>query len=164
MNIIHFKRISLVLHFLFVIVTVSQIYKLIDSKPLDDVLNIYSSFTYANRDFGFFSPTVNDDMFMNIQAYQGENDTAGYHFETPFSNDENKIRYLTMLWHFGEGLNATRMDLYARSWSVYCMNRDTTITKVLITINQNHIPTMGEYRNGKSITNDMYYQTTFYAK
>jgi hypothetical protein len=157
-------RIALVLHFSFVIITISQVYKIINVQPLEDVLNIYSSFSYANRDFGFFAPTVNDDMFLTMQAYQGEKDTIGYRFETPYTNDENKIRYLTMLWHFGEGLHHTRMDLYARSWAVYCMNKDTSVSKVLITVNQNHIPTMDEYRKGERISHDMYYQTSFYAK
>ena len=83
-------RIALVLHFSFVIITISQVYKIINFQPLEDVLNIYSSFSYANRDFGFFAPTVNDDMFLTMQAYQGEKDTIGYRFETPYTNDENK--------------------------------------------------------------------------
>lgn len=157
-------RIGLIVHFLIVVLTVSQLYKPIKQRWLDQVLFSYSAFSYANRDFGFFAPTVNDDMYLTVQAYQGDTDTIGYRFETPVSNTENKIRYLTMLWHFGEGLDDRRMDLYARSWSVYCMNKDTSITKVLITVHQNNIPTMKEYRQGQRISSNLYYQTSFYAQ
>lgn len=157
-------RIGLIIHFLIVVLTVSQLYKPIKQRWLDQILFTYSSFSYANRDFGFFAPTVNDDMYLTVQAYQGDKDSVGYRFETPVSNTENKIRYLTMLWHFGEGLDHHRMDLYARSWAVYCMNKDTSITKVLITVNQNHIPTMKEYREGQRISSNLYYQTSFYAQ
>ena len=157
-------RIALVIHFLIVVLTISQLYKPMKIRWLDQVLFTYSSFSYANRDFGFFAPTVNDDMFLTIRAFQGDHDTVGYLFKTPVSNTENKIRYLTMLWHFGEGLDDHRMDLYARSWAVYSMNKDTSITKVLISVNQNNIPTMKEYREGQRVSNNLYYQTSFYAQ
>jgi hypothetical protein len=164
MTSIPIRRFALLVHFSIVFLTVSQLYKKIDSTVLNGVLNVYSAFSYTNRDFGFFSPTVNDDMSLQLQAFRGDTDTAGYRFETPVSNTENKIRYLTMLWHFAEGLDTSRMDLYARSWAVYCMNKDPLVTRVLITMNQNHIPHMAQYRKGARLSHSLYYQTTFYAK
>ncbi len=156
------KRTLIVLHFLAVIITVSHLYEMINWSPLTLMMEIYSSLTYTNRNFGFFAPTVNDDFSLDIIAYRN-NEKNGHKFLFNIENTENKIRYATMLWHFAEGNSSSQMDLYAKSWGVYCMNKDNAITSILITIYKNKIPTMEDYRLGKRLSQELYYQTTIYA-
>ena len=126
-------------------------------------MEIYSSFTYTNRNFGFFAPTVNEDYSLSAIAFK-QNDSIGQNLSFYLPNSENKIRFTTMLWHFSEGNSDSQMDLYARSWGVYYMNKDSTVKRVLISVYKNFIPSMEEYRKGKRIEQNLYYQTTIYAK
>lgn len=156
------KRFLIIIHFLIVIVTVSHLYEIINWKPLSDSMDIYSSITYTNRNFGFFAPTVNEDFQVTFDMFK-ENDTIGYKFFLNEANVETKIRFSTMLWHFAEWNEDSQMDLYGRSWGVFCMNNDTAINKVIITVFKNYLPSMSEYRSGKRINSLLYYQTTLDA-
>lgn len=153
------RRTAIIIHFLIVIITVSHLYEVIHWRPLSSLMEAYSSVTYTNRNFGFFAPTVNEDFNLNLRVFKN-NDSIGHNFLFPVPNTENKIRFSTMLWHFTEGNSDSQMDLYAKSWGVYCMNMDNTITKVRISVSKNYIPTMSEYNEGKRISQNLYYQTT----
>lgn len=151
------------IHFGFVLLTVSHLYEVINCNPLSEITNLYSSYTYTNRNFGFFAPTVNEDYALTLKTFQ-TNDTVGHVVVLNQPNAENKIRYLTMLWHFTEGNSKSQMDLFARSWGLYCMNTDSTVNEVLISVYKHEVPTMEQFRQGKRITKKLYYQTTIYAK
>jgi hypothetical protein len=157
------KRILFLVHFGFVLITVSKLYELINWNPLSSIVSLYSAYTYTNRDFGFFAPTVNDDYVLNLKVYKN-NDTTGHSISLDQQNSENRIRYLTMLWHFSEGNSKSQMDLFARSWGLYCMNTDTAVRQVLITVDKHVIPTMEQFRKGECVSTVPYYQTTIYAK
>lgn len=157
------KRILILIHFGLVFITVTHLFELINWNQLSSVVGLYSSYTYANRNFGFFAPTVNEDYVLNLKVYQ-KNDSVGHPFLLNQPNLESKIRYLTMLWHFSEGNSKSQMDLFARSWGLYCMNTDSSVNQVLITVRKNIIPTMKQFREGKRVTKNLYYQTTIYAK
>lgn len=155
-------RTFIVVHFLIVILTVSHLYELVNWNPVKSLFEIYSSFTYTNRNFGFFAPTVNDDFSIDLIAFKN-NQKIGQKILFNESNSENKIRLSTMLWHFAEGNSNSQMDLYARSWAIYCMNKDSLITSVKVSVYKNNIPTMKDFRLGKQISKTLYYQTTIYA-
>jgi hypothetical protein len=127
-------------------------------------MEIYSSISYTNRQFGFFAPTVNDDFTLSLRVFKNTSDTVGDQFYLTGSNSEKRIRLSTMLWHFAEGNNNVQMDLYARSWGVYCMNNNKAINKVIISIYKNYIPTMSEYEKGRKPNQTLYYQTTIEAE
>ena len=159
-------RIVIIIHFLFVLLTVSHVYELIKYPPLSELMEIYSSFTYTNRNFGFFAPTVNEDFTLSTIVFK-HNDSIGQKLSFYLPNSENKIRFTTMLWHFSEGNSDAQMDLYARSWAIYYMNKDNNnnaIDSLVISVYKNFIPSMEEYRIGKRIEQNLYYQTTIYAK
>lgn len=157
------RRGLILIHFVFVSITVSHLYELINWKPLSALMELYSSISYTNRNFGFFAPTVNDDFNLKLKAYK-KNDKRGHVFSFIMPDSENRIRFSTMLWHFAEGNSASQMDLYARSWAIYCMNRDSTIDKIEVSVYKNNIPMMNECRTGKKISQALYYQTIFNAK
>lgn len=150
------------MHFFIVVLTVSHLYELVNWKPMTSLFEIYSSFTYTNRNFGFFAPTVNDDFSIDLIVFKN-NQKTGKKFLFNVPNTENKIRFSTMLWHFAEGNSNSQMDLYARSWAVYCMNKDKSITSVKINVYKNNIPTMEDFRLDKKVSKNLYYQTTIYA-
>jgi len=153
----------LLLHFSLVFITVSHLFELINWNPLSDIIGIYSSYSYANRNFGFFAPTVNEDYVLRLKTF-AKNDTTGRNFPLYQPDTENKIRYLTMLWHFTEDNSTSQMDLYSRSWGLYCMNSNSTVQEVKISLSKNKVPSMKQYRAGERVTNSLYYQTTIYAK
>lgn len=156
-------RLLFVIHFAFAAVTVSHLYELIHCPPVNSLINLYSSYTYTNRNFGFFAPTVNDDYELSLRAFNAQ-DTLGHEVSLNASDTENRIRFLTMLWHFSEGNSKSQMDLFARSWGLYCMNNDSTVNQVLIAVYKHEVPAMTAYKNGERISKNLYYQTTIYAK
>jgi len=156
-------RILFLIHFAFVIITVSHIYELIHFQPVNSLINLYSSYTYTNRNFGFFAPTVNDDYELSLRAFK-EKDTVGHQVALHAADRENRIRFLTMLWHFSEGISISQMELFVESWGLYCMNTDSAVSQVLISVYKHEVPTMEGYRRGERISKKLYYQTTIYAK
>jgi hypothetical protein len=163
MNTKKFRRFLITIHFLFVGITVSHLYELINWKPISVLMELYSSVSYTNRNFGFFAPTVNDDFNLKIRAFK-KDDKIGHNFSFYMPDSENRIRFSTMLWHFAEGNSASQMDLYARSWAIYCMNKDTTIDKVIISVYKNNIPLINQCKMGKRISQALYYKTSFDTK
>jgi len=157
------RRFLITTHFLFVCITVSHLYELINWKPMSVLMELYSSVSYTNRNFGFFAPTVNDDFNLKIRAFR-KDDQNGHDFLFYMPDSENRIRFSTMLWHFAEGNSPSQMDLYARSWAIYCMNKDSTIHKVVVSVYKNNIPMMNQCRIGKKISQALYYQTSFDTK
>jgi hypothetical protein len=150
-------------HFAFVAITVSHLYELLNCNPLSSLINLYSSYTYTNRNFGFFAPTVNDDYELSLRAYKKQ-DPFGHEVVIHAADTENRIRFLTMLWHFSEGNSKSQMDLFARSWGLYCMNTDSTVNQVVISVYKHLVPSMAAYSKGERISKILYYQTTIYAK
>lgn len=151
-------RLAFLAHFGLVIFTVSHLYQKINWSPLRGTVEVYSSLSYTNRCFGFFAPTVNDDYVLSLQTVSRDGSTGQR--VIPIHNGEERIRYCTMLWHFAEGEQESRMSLFARSWGLYCFNQDSLVTRVNVKLERNHIPTMAEYRAGARITQDFYYSTT----
>ena len=117
----------------------------------------YSAVTFANRNFGFFAPSVTSDWNVSIVA-RGRNMQPR---ETFFraSNREMAVKMYSLAGHFAE--TPDTMNLFARSWAVRVMNEQQAADRVDIVVTQNRIPTMAEYRRGVRITAEPFYRTTF---
>lgn len=129
-------------------------------RPLRVLVDYYSAITFANRNFGFFAPTVNGDWETRLTMTDGEGNCRPYHFQIP--NREMQVRLYSMLGHFGQ--NDDISDLFARSWGLKAMNENPDVVRVDVEVTQNWIPTMSEYRQGKRIVPEFLYRTTLEAR
>lgn len=153
------RRSVIFFHLVIVLFTVTHSHEWLKSPLVDAAVNVYSSVTYTNRCFGFFSPTVNDDLDVQFKVYRDTSTT--YHLESlPQQNSETRMRVRTMYCHFAEDIEPSIMNLYARSWGLFFINSDTTIKKVDIVVMQNRIPSMDEYLKGFRIYQDSFYITS----
>ena len=125
--------------------------------PIDRISDLYSSTTFANRNFGFFAPEVSADWNLSLELTAENGRTRAY--KLPEGKGEMRVKMYTMLGHFAT--NETDMDLFARCWAVRALNenRDAREAEVIVTVND--IPTMAEYRAGRRITVSPFYLTTF---
>jgi len=156
------RRLLVSFHFLIVIITVFHLNAMINWQPVLNLMQVYSSLNSTNTGFGFFSPDIGDDYQLNLKVYKRK-DTTGRVFILPGTNTETRLRYEGLLWGFARE-KPDIMDLYARSWGVYCMNRDTAVNKVVVSIFSDQIPAMAAYKKGARVTEKLYYQSTLNAK
>jgi hypothetical protein len=156
------RRLLICFHFLIVIIAVSHLDTMINWQPVLNLMQVYSSFNSTNKGFGFFSPNVSDDYQLNLKAFKSK-DTTGRVFILPGTNAETRVRYESLLWSFAQQ-TPDIMDLYARSWGVYCMNQDTSVNKVVVSIFRDQIPAMSAYKKGSRVTKKLYYQSTLNAR
>lgn len=156
------RRLLISFHFLIVIIAVSHLDTLVNWQPVLNLMQVYSSFNSTNRGFGFFSPDVSDGYELNLKVFK-RNDITGRVFVLPGANAETRLRYESLLWGFAQETPGV-MDLYARSWGVYCMNQDTSINKVVVSIFSDQIPTMLAYKKGSRVTKKLYYESTLNAR
>ena len=122
------------------------------------VSGYYSSFSYTNRCFGFFSPGVNDDLEVRLTAYGADTTKL---ISTHFPDDTyiQRLRVRTMHAHFAENVDESIMGLYSRGWGLYAINQNPEIHRVDILVEQNGIPTMAAYREGQRIVSTNFYST-----
>ncbi len=148
-------------HIFLILYVATHAYALADSHPtiaaIDRISDLYSSITFANRNFGFFAPQVSADWNLSLELTTQDGRTRAYKF--PERNGEMRVKMYTMLGHFAT--NETDMDLFSRCWAVKALNenRDARSAEVIVTVND--VPTMAEYRAGRRITVAPFYQTTF---
>jgi hypothetical protein len=149
------------LHFFFVAIVISHAYDWMLNRPgfalVAAAAEYYSSITFADRNFGFFAPTVNADWVVDISVTDDARRTHPYHFS--LDNQEMRTKFYSMTGHFNE--SDDNMDLFARSWAVKIMNDDVHASRVDITVSQNQLPTMAEYARGRRIRATPIYRTTF---
>ena len=152
------------LHFLMILAVALHLDESMAEKPfwqpVLSIVNRYSTVTFANRNFGFFAPSVTPDWNVKMIVVTGSGHRRKYDFRLP--SREMEVKMYSMLGHFGESDDT--MDLFARSWAVYAMNDDPNIVRVEIEVTRNSIPSMSEYRNGKRTEPEPYYKTTFDAR
>jgi len=153
-----FRRAILIFHFAIVLFTVGHLHELIKHPLLLGLLDTYSSFTYTNRCFGFFSPGVNDDLEVKLTAYGADTTQL---ITTHFPDDTyiQRLRVRTMFAHFAENLEESTMGLYSRGWGLYAINQNPDIQRVDILVQQNGIPSMKAYREGKRLVSTNFYST-----
>jgi len=156
------RRLLICFHFLIVIMAVSHLDTAINWKPVLNLMQVYCSFNSTNKGFGFFSPDIADDYQLNLKAFKSK-DTIGRVFALPGTNTESRLRYECLLWGFSRE-TPDIMDLYARSWGIYCMNQDTSINKVVVSIFSDQIPPIAAYKKGARVTKKLYYQSTLNVK
>ncbi len=155
------RRFLFFAHFFLVILVLTHINDLFDSNGvISKFINSYSSISYCNRNFGFFAPNVASDLDLKMIAHR-KTDSLSYSF--PVYSNEMKNRLYSLMGHFGES-GIVSMDLFARSFGVYCMNQIPEVNKVHIVVYENQIPTMASYRNGERITKIFFYESTVHAK
>lgn len=152
---------AIALHFLMILAVVTHsdewMAGLSAWQPIVSVLDRYSMITFANRNFGFFAPSVTPDWNLHITSITTSGKRRSYRFRTP--SREMEVKMYSMLGHFGE--SEDMQDLFARSWAVHVMNDDPDVVSVEIEVTRNFIPSMSEYREGKRIHGEPYYKTTF---
>lgn len=126
-------------------------------RPFVIAAEYYSAVTFANRNFGFFAPTVTPDWNLRMRT----TDASGTREEFSFAllGREMEVKMYSMLGRFSE--NDDTMDLFARSWSVYAMNHKPDARKVEIEVTRNVIPSMREYERGVRVSDQPFYRTTF---
>lgn len=117
----------------------------------------YSAVTFANRNFGFFSPSVTPDWNIHMTTTDGSGDKEEYSFSR--AGREMEVKTYSMLGRFSE--NDDTMDLFARSWAVYAMNDVPETHKVEIEVTRNTIPSMAAYRQGARVGEQAFYRTVF---
>jgi hypothetical protein len=155
------RRILILLHFFIIILGVSGL-KVLRNPVFVNLLSVYNSFTNTNGNFSFFAPNVGDDYSLNLKGYGvskfDENMTL-----FPETNNETRLRYRTLLWHFFSG-DKDMMALCSRSWAIFCMNKDLSLDKVVVSIYENSYPSMSEYRKGKRLSANLVYESVIDAK
>jgi len=148
-------------HFFFIISVASHLHDLLGKwpvfAPVTALTDYYSAITFANRNFGFFAPSVTSDWNTDFKLTSATGQVRRWALRLP--NREMHVKMYSMIGHFGES-DAT-MDLFARSWSVKAINENPGVVRVDVVVTQNYIPTMAEYRAGKRIQALPYYRTTF---
>ncbi len=117
----------------------------------------YSAVTFANRNFGFFAPSVTPDW--NLRMITTDTSGAREEFSLSPVGREMEVKLYSMLGRFSE--NDDTMDLFARSWSVYAMNQVPRARKVEIEVTRNVIPSMREYEQGARVSEQPFYRTVF---
>lgn len=151
------------LHFLLIMMVVTHLEEWIKQWPLLSPITVlndyYSAITFANRNFGFFAPSVTSDW--NIHLVLSNKLKAKRNYIFNLHSHEMKLKVYSMSGHFGQ--NNDTMDLFARSWALKAMNEHPDVIQVDVEVTENNIPTMEEYRQGKRITADLLYRTTFDA-
>jgi hypothetical protein len=129
-------------------------------SPISIAIDYYAEVTFANRNFGFFAPSVTDDWSLDIRV----TDTTGR--ERPYSlvqpNREMELKLYSMIGHSSESEDLA--DLFARSWALKAVNENPDVYRVDVVINQNRIPTMAQYRSGLRMGQEPYYRTAFILK
>jgi hypothetical protein len=155
--------IAIGLHFFLILIVVTHLEEWIRQSPLllpiTLVDDYYSAITFSNRNFGFFAPDVTSDWNIHLILTTRQGQQRNYAFILP--NQEMKLRMYSMAGHFGESDDIK--DLFARSWALKAINENPDVRQVDVEVSQNNIPTMEEYRQGKRITSDLIYRTTFDA-
>lgn len=149
-------RILIVIHFIFVFLTISHLHKYIDIPVFIAANDVYSSLTYTNRCFGFFAPEVGNDLIIHMTM---SNKIKSLPFEIPRDNFEMRTRLYSLSGNFAADNDINTMDLFARSWGLKCLNQYPDMTKVKVVVLQNNIPLIHDYANGKRITQDTIYST-----
>ncbi len=151
----------IVLHFAMILIVVTHLNEVLFDTPLARPVivcsDLYSQVTFSNRNFGFFAPSVTPDWTVYIATVNEKGDRMPFKLKCP--NREMEVRLYSMVGHFTED-DAT-MDLFARSWAVYAMNRVEDSVGAEISISRNIIPSMKEYRDGGRISSVPMYRTTF---
>jgi hypothetical protein len=149
------------LHFALILIVVTHLDDYMASRPewqaILSTVNRYSMITFANRNFGFFAPSVSPDW--NIEIMDFDADGHGHQFQLPLPSREMEVKMYSMLGHFSDSEDT--MDLFARSWAVYAMNAEPDTARVTIRVTRNNLPTMEEFRTGKRASTEFFYSTTF---
>lgn len=152
---------SIGLHFFFIVSVVTHLHDWMGDRPLLGLItaatDYYSAVTFTNRNFGFFAPSVTSDWNLRLTLTDMSGHTRDYSLSLP--NREMKVKMYSMLGHFSE--NEDSMDLFARSWAVKAINENPDVIQVDVEITQNYIPTMKEYREGRNLSAELFYRTTF---
>ncbi len=149
------------LHFFFIIIVATHLYDVMSGwrflTPVTALTDYYSAITFANRNFGFFAPSVTSDWNVRILLTSASGRVRPYAFI--LANREMHVKLYSMLGHFAEANSS--MDLFARSWAVKAINENPDIVRVDVIVTQNYVPTMAEYRRGLRIKPLLFYRTTF---
>ena len=155
---------GIALHFSMILIVVAHLdewmAKTQACKPALAIISRYSIITFANRNFGFFAPSVSPDW--NLQITTVTKLAERHNCRFPLPSREMEVKMYSMLGHFSEDKDT--MNLFARSWAVYAMNHDLEAVKVEINVTRNYIPSMSEYRKGRRIEKRPWYRTTFELK
>jgi hypothetical protein len=149
------RRLLVTIHLAVVVITVSHLHENINNRFFKPLNNLYSAYTNTNRCFGFFAPEVYNDLSLEIIEDNGAL-RKKYLFNNP--NFETRVRYYSLMGHFGENYDTVQMSLFARSWALKVFTDDPQIKAIDVNVNWNNIPSMREYLKGRRI-----YPTLFYA-
>jgi hypothetical protein len=152
------------LHLGFIAAVVTHVYQWIGNyrwlAPVSVAIDYYAEITFANRNFGFFAPSVSSDWNLDLTV----TDTAGrrrpYALVAP--GREMELKLYSMIGHGSESADLT--DLFARSWALKAVNENPDVYRVDVVLTRNRIPTMAQYRHGQRIGRAPYYRTTFVLK
>lgn len=152
---------ALAIHFSFILIVLLHLDDVMSHRSnwrgTFSAVNSYSMVTFANRNFGFFAPGVTPDW--NVDCTTFDEQGTGRAFAFLAEGGEMKVKMYSMLGHFAE--NDDTMDLFARSWAAYVMNARPGTVRVTIDVTRNVLPSMQEYREGRRITREPFYKTTF---
>ena len=155
----NFRRALIIFHFIIVVIGVAHFNNRLHWKPLINFTNTYYFISYTNKSFAFFSNGIKNDYRLKLQLSR-KKDTSQRVFKLPGDNNEVNIRYKVMLWNFSAQTPATKY-LYARSWADYCIQKDSDLSKVTVTVYENQLPTLKAYSQGRRLSSKGYYNASF---
>lgn len=151
-------------HFFFILSVVTHLNEWIGRSwwlaPVTVAIDYYSEITFANRNFGFFAPSVTSDWNLEITVTDTAGRTRPYSLIHP--SREMELKLYSMIGHSSESDDLA--DLFARSWALKAVNENPDVYRVDVAITQNRIPTMAQYRRGQRIAQEPYYRTAFILK
>ena len=154
----NFRRVLIIFHFIIVIIGIAHFNNRLHWKPLINFTDAYYFISYTNKSFGFFSNGIKNDYRLKLQL--AKKDTNQHVFALPGDNNEVNIRYKVMLWNFSAQTPTTKYQ-YARSWADYCIQNDSDLNKVTVTVYESQLPDIRAYSRGSRLGSKCYYNASF---
>jgi hypothetical protein len=139
-------------HFLLIVAQVTGLE--LGARP---VAAYYRALTFANRNFRFFAPTVAPDRVLRIEVIDRSGAARPYRFDV--AGRELELRMQAMLDRFSESPEA--MHTYARSWAALVFRADPRLSRVIIEVTQNVLPSLPEYRAGARLRVEPVFRSSF---
>jgi hypothetical protein len=120
-------------------------------------LNAYGHYTGAGASFGFFAPSVPDQVLPVVTALDRHGHAARVVLGTR-SDSEADLRLSSLTFLYAK---THVLDLYGRSVAAYVMGQNGSVDTVLVTLGFYELPSMRAYASGAQPAYKPYFHGTF---
>jgi hypothetical protein len=128
------------------------------TRPIANLVTLYSKVTLNNQRFAFFAPTIPTYLTPKVVCTRYDGSLIEYKF--PLPNREVQVRFNKMIRNFNTKENRAPLSL---SLANYIKLRNPDISRVDLYLYENFTPTMKEYRRGKRTEQKLYYKASYIA-